>query len=196
MNPFADQKPPLWISEADERGNQVGSEVIAAAHRIWVRALRYVRGQTGDLTSSAEILEATCHCVSRALRRKAPDRTIHNVDAYLYWAFVRRFNRTLAKEAKIQYVGFVETFPHSDPRSMSRFSPPADQRIEAMQLLGYLSPNVRTMMIRRHRGESWAEIGRDQGIKGHAAEMQFARAIKRARERLKVGKKKQHNDGR
>lgn len=196
MNLYASYKPPLWISEADERGNRVTSEVIAAAHRIWGRALLYVRSQTDDLTTSAEILEATCHCVSRALRREAPDRTIHNLDAYLYWAFVRRFNRTLARDAKIQYVSSVEAFSRPEIQIMPRFSPTPDQKIEAMQLLGFLPSNVRTMIVRRHRGDSWAEIGQDQGMNGHAAEMQFARAIKRARERLDGGKTKQHNDGR
>ena len=195
MNLYASYKPPLWISEADERGNRVASDVIAAAHRIWGRVLRYVRSQTDDLTSSAETLEVTCHCVSRVLRREARSGSIHNLDAYLYWAFIRRFNRTLAREAKIQYVGFVEVFPGPDSRDMPRFSPTADQKIEALQLLGCLPLNVRTMIIRRHRGDSWAEIGKDQGINGHAAEMQFARAVKRARDRLGIGKKKQQNDG-
>jgi hypothetical protein len=196
MNLYASYKPPLWISETDERGNRVASDVIASAHRIWGRALRYVRSQTDDLTSSAETLEVTCHRVSRVLRREATGSSIHNLDAYLYWAFVRRFNLTLAREAKIQYVGFVELFPHPSLRGMPQFSPTADQKIEAMQVLGYLPSNVRTMIIRRHRGDSWAEIGKDQGINGHAAEMQFSRAVKRARDRLGVDKKEQENDGR
>lgn len=195
MNVYASYKPPLWISEVDERGNVVALEVIEAAHRIWGRALRYVRSQSDDLTSSAEIMEATCHGVSRALRRAANGGVIHSLDAYLYWAFVRRFNRTLARHAKIQYVGSVEVFPHPEIHSMPRFSPTPDQKIEAMQFLGYLPSNVRTMIVRRHRGDSWAEIGKDQGINGHAAEMQFSRAVKRAREHLEVARKKQHNDG-
>jgi hypothetical protein len=196
MNLYASYKPPLWISEADERGNRVASEVIAAAHRIWGRALRYVGSQTDDLTSSAEILEATCHCVSRALRHEAPDRKIHNLDAYLYWAFVRRFNRALASDARIQYVDSVEAFPHSHIRSMPRFSPTEDQKIDAMQFLAYLPSSVRTMIVRRYRGDSWTEIGKDQRISGHAAEMQFSRAIKKAKERMDVGRKKQRTDGR
>lgn len=196
MNLYAGSKPPLWISESDERGNPVAPQVIHAAYRIWGRALCHVRSQTDDLTSSAEVLEATCHCVSRAFRRAPADRTIHNLDAYLYWAFVRRFNRVLARTAKIQYVGSVDALPHPALHNVPCSSAATDREIEVTQFLGHLPSNVSVMIIRRHRGDSWAEIGKDQGINGHAAEMQFARAIKKVKERLDVGRKKQHQDGR
>jgi DNA-directed RNA polymerase specialized sigma24 family protein len=186
---------PLWICEHDGRGNRVAKEVIEAAHKIWGRVLRYVRSETDDLASAAEVLETTCHCVSRALHRATERNPVRSLDSYLYWAFVRRFNREMARAAKIQYVGSVEIVPKPRVQASQPWAPTQDEKIEAMQFLSHLDPRIRTMVIRRHRGDSWAEIGQDQGVSGHAAEMQFARAVKKTRIRLDaLGKNSQRND--
>jgi hypothetical protein len=56
--------------------------------------------------------------------------------------------------------------------------------IQLGQLLGYLEPKIRKMVLWRMRGDSWAEIGQQLGISAHNAEVQFGTAIKKARSRL------------
>jgi hypothetical protein len=60
-------------------------------------------------------------------------------------------------------------------------------KILVKQFLSYLEPKFRVMMICRSQGESWDEIGRRFGISAHNAEVQFGKAIKKARCRLWPG---------
>lgn len=176
--------PPLWISETDEHGDRVSREVIDAAHRIWSRVLQYVRHEGQDLAPAAEILESACHCVSKAMRRSRQRNHIRSIDSYLYWAFVRRYNRRMAREARIQYVKSVETFTEGRIEPDQSWVSMLEDEIQFRQFLSYLDPKTRVVVIRRLRGDSWAEIGQTFEISAHNAEVQFANAIKKARSRL------------
>ena len=57
-------------------------------------------------------------------------------------------------------------------------------RFSSRQFLSFLDPKTRVVVIRRLRGDSWAEIGQTFEISAHNAEVQFANAIKKARSRL------------
>jgi len=176
--------PPLWISETDEQGNRVSREVIEAAHHIWSRVLQYVWHEGQDLAPAAEILESACHCVSKAMRRSLQRNHIRSIDSYLYWAFVRRYNRRMAREARIQYVKSVETFTEGRIEPDQSWVSMLEDEIQFRQFLSYLDPKTRVVVIRRLRGDSWAEIGQTFEISAHNAEVQFANAIKKARSRL------------
>ncbi|MEZ5398723.1 MAG: hypothetical protein R2729_03585 [Bryobacteraceae bacterium] len=176
--------PPLWISETDEHGNPVSREVIEAAHRIWSRVLQYVRAAGQDLAPAAEILEAACHCVSRAIRRSRQRNHIRSLDSYLYLAFVRKYNRRMVREERIQYVDSVETFVDGRIEPDHSWVSMLEDEIQFKQILSYLDPKIQVMVIRRLRRDSWAEIGQAFGISAHNAEVQFANAIKKARSRL------------
>ena len=175
--------PPLWISDRDERGNRVSRDVVEAAYRIWIRILEHVRREGQDLAPVAETLELACHCVSRAMRRTGL-QNIHNLDAYLYWAFIRKYNRRMAREGRIRYVQSVEAFADGRIEPDSSWVSTLEDEIQIKQLLAYLDPKIRTMVVRRLRGDSWAEIGEAFGISAHNAEVQFANAIKKVRRRL------------
>jgi DNA-directed RNA polymerase specialized sigma24 family protein len=186
--------PPLWISDTDEHGNRVSREVIDAGHRIWRRVLQYVQSEGQDAAPAAEVLEKTCHCVSRALRRGS---VIRNLDAYLYCAFVRRFVRRVIHEDKIQYVESVEAFADAKLGPDYGWVSMVENEILFKQFLSFLDAKTRLMVFLRHRGDSWAEIGKRFGISGHNAEVQFAKAVRKARERVfgkvteKTGREKQ-----
>ena len=176
--------PPLWISETDDNGNRVSREVVEAAHRIWSRVRQYIRHEGHDLAPAAEILESACHCVSRAMRRSRQRNHIHNIDSYLYWAFVRKYTRQMAREARIQYVKSMETFTDGRIVPDQSWVAMLEDEIQFKQFLTYLDPKMRIAVIRRLRGDSWAEIGQTFEISAHNAEVQFANAIKKARSRL------------
>ena len=176
--------PPLWISETDEHGKRVGREVIEAAHRIWSRVLQHLRSAGQDLAPAAEILEATCHCVSRAIRRSPLRNPVRNLDAYLFWAFIRKYSRRMVREGRIQYVESLESLENERVELDRNWVSMLENEIHLKQLLGYVDPKTREMLMRRISGESWAEVGKHFGISAHNAEVQFANGIKKARGRL------------
>ena len=178
-------QPPLWISETDERGNRVIREVIEAAYRIWSRVLQHLRRARQDVAPAAEILEATCHSVSRAIRRRPKRDPVRNLDSYLFWAFIRRYYRRMAREGKIQYVESVESLEDASVEPDHSWVSMLENEIHIKQLLSYVDPRTRDMLMRRISGDSWAEIGKHFGITTHNAEVQFANGINRARNRLR-----------
>jgi RNA polymerase sigma factor (sigma-70 family) len=176
--------PPLWISKTDKKGNEVVREVIEAAHQIWNRALQYLRREGMDVAPAAEILEETCHCVSRAIRRHRDPNHIRDLESYLFWAFVRKYNRRRALEERIRYVESVQSILDRKERSDRSWVSMLQDKVLFEQFLGHLDAKARMMVICRLRGDSWAEIGRLFGISAHNAEVQYFNAIKKARRRL------------
>ena len=176
--------PPLWISKRDKRGKKVLREVIEAAHRIWDRVLQYLRREDLDVTPAAEILEETCHCVSRAIRRNRKVNHIRDLDSYLFWSFARKYSRRMALEARIRYVDNVQSILDGRGKGDRSWASMLHDKILVKQFLSYLEPKFRVMVICRSQGESWTEIGRRFGISAHNAEVQYANAIKKARRRF------------
>jgi DNA-directed RNA polymerase specialized sigma24 family protein len=118
------------------------------------------------------------------MRRSRQRNHIRSIDSYLYWAFVRRYNRRMAREARIQYVKSVETFTEGRIEPDQSWVSMLEDEIQFRQFLSFLDPKTRVVVIRRLRGDSWAEIGQAFEISAHNAEVQFANAIKKARSRL------------
>ena len=104
-----ERNPPVWVLPSDESGTVIGPDLVDAAQRNWTRILAYARRHQQDPSRTADILEATLLSLSRARRTngKLP-RPIRNLDNYLYLAFVRRLNRQLAREPKIETVGSLQ----------------------------------------------------------------------------------------
>ncbi len=177
-------RPPLWISETDEQGNRVRREVLEAAHRIWNRVLQHLRYAGQDVAPAAEILEAACHCVSRAIRRNLKRNSIRNLDSYLFWAFVRKHSRRMIREGRLQYVDSVESVANANIGAQHDWVSILENEIYLKQMLCYLDERTRDMLILRISGDSWAEIGERFGISAHNAEVQFANGAKKARSRL------------
>ena len=179
--------PPLWISQTDEHGNRVSSEVVEAAHRIWDRVLQYLRCTGQDVAPAAEILEAACHSVSRTVRRSLKRNSVRNLDSYLLWAFIRKHNRRMIREGRIQYVESLESLAKVNSEPQRDWVTVLEDEIHLKQLVCYLDERTRDMLMRRTWGDSWADIGKRLGISAHNAEVQFANGIKKARDRLGTG---------
>ena len=176
--------PPLWINETDEHGNRVRREVIEAAHRIWNRVLQHLRLAGRDVAPAAEILEAACHCVSRTVRRNLKRNSIRNLDAYLFWAFIRKHTRRMIREGRIQYVDSVESVANAKIGAQDDWVSILDNEIYFKQLLCYLDERTRDMLMSRISGDSWAEIAKRFEISAHNAEVQSANGAKKARSRF------------
>jgi len=184
MQEHVSVSPPLWISGTDENGKLVNREVIQAAHRIWTRVLQHLRYNGQDIAPAAEILESACHCVSRAIRRKRCGNHIRSLDSYLFWAFVRKYNRQMMREGRIRYVESVEAFADRANERDNSWVSALEDEIQFKQLLGLLDTRTRLILMRRISGDSWAEIGKSLDISANNAEVQFANGIKKAKGRL------------
>ena len=184
MQEHVSVSPPLWISGTDENGKLVNREVIQAAHRIWTRVLQHLRYNGQDIAPAAEILESACHCVSRAIRRKRCGNHIRSLDSYLFWAFVRKYNRQMMREGRIRYVESVEAFADRANEWDNSWVSALEDEIQFKQLLGLLDTRTRLILMRRISGDSWADIGKSLDISAHNAEVQFANGIKKAKGRL------------
>jgi RNA polymerase sigma factor (sigma-70 family) len=159
----------------------VSADVSSAAHRIWPRVLNHVRYRGQELESAAEILESAAHSVSRALNRRSSE-PVRSLDSYLFWAFIRRYGRWLAKIRKVRYIGGTEvldTRPANGDPVASR-----ENSIQIDQVAAAMDPFLRAMLVRRLAGDSWGEIGSALGLSSHSAEVQFSAGLKKVRERL------------
>ena len=161
MQEHVSVSPPLWISGTDENGKLVNREVIQAAHRIWTRVLQHLRYNGQDIAPAAEILESACHCVSRAIRRKRCGNHIRSLDSYLFWAFVRKYNRQMMREGRIRYVESVEAFADRASERDNSWVSALEDEIQFKQLLGLLDAKNEAYTdasdIRRLVGRNWQE---------------------------------------
>jgi hypothetical protein len=176
--------PPFWINDKDDKGQPLDGEVLAAAKRIWPRALVLTRSILHDASRSAETLEATAAAVSRALRRRPTESAVRDVDAYLLYSFTRSLYRISARERRLQPVQNPDilanlTLERSRPRSE------IESEIEVQELLSYMDNATRRMFMLRLEGYSWKHIAQQLGFKDrHSAEVQFNKGCRAARTRM------------
>lgn len=119
------------------------------------------------------------HCAGARPSGQRPRRGQRH-EGYHFWAFIHAHRRRVAKEQRIQYVESVEAIEKPDDSWASML----ENEIQLNELLGYLDPKAREMLMGRIAGHSWKEIGESMGLTAHNAEVQFAYAIKKARRRL------------
>ena len=97
---------------------------------------------------------------------------------------MKRASLRILAQSRIQYVKSMETFTDGRIVPDQSWVAMLEDEIQFKQFLTCLDPKMRVVVIRRLRGDSWAEIGQTFEISAHNAEVQFANAIKKARSRL------------
>lgn len=101
--------PPVWIWQSEGSGTAVETDLLDAARRNWPRAVSYARRYQQDSSVAADILEKVLLATSRVTRaRQKSGNPIRNLESYLYVAFVRRLNRHVARQPKIEFVGSLQ----------------------------------------------------------------------------------------
>jgi len=184
MEDWKRSNAPFWIRDKDDFGRPVDPDVLSAAERIWERVLYLAESKLKDRTRAAEVLELTALAVSRALRRRGRE-PIRDLDAYLYWACSRRFERIAAKESRVQ-------FAHEPGHLELIAANPADcwvdefyDEVQLKELLSCMDPRTRRLFALRCQGYSWPETAEQMGyLNGHSAEVQFWKGVRAARRRL------------
>ena len=111
-------------------------------------------------------------------------RPIRNLDNYLYWAFVRRLNRLLATEPKIDLVGSIQDLEaHSDIRAAA-VSPSIEEELLVKEVMTFLDEKTREMFSLRKTGYSWGDAAGTLKITANNAQARFSQGLKRAQARI------------
>ena len=187
---------PEWAWQRDGSGASVEADLIEAAQRIWTRVLAYARRQQQDPARAADIFEAVLFSLSRARMTNGKlCRPIRTLDNYLYLAFVRRLNRELDKEPRIESVGTIHDL---EARSGAQ-SPPEllllDNDLLIEELMGYMDERTRRMYSLRHMGYSWNEIARVFKNTANIAQVLFNQGVKKVRRQIMKLKDKKNTSG-
>lgn len=185
MAEHLESDPPLWIQNLDKRGRPIQGELLEAAQRDWKRVLSYARRHRQDAAFAAEVFETVVHSLSSALRRHPhPDRSIKNLDNYLFWAFARRLNRLLAREPAVEYMGSFDDLQSLKGTHDADWVSRVHNELLVKELQSYMSARVRHVFFLRESGYSWGEISRKLGIKADNLWFQFRYGIGKARKRI------------
>jgi DNA-directed RNA polymerase specialized sigma24 family protein len=172
---------PPRISPIDRHGKEIDPAVIAAAEEVYARALEHGLKLLGDPAVVVDALEQVAAAVSRLVRTEAPPGApaIKNLPGYVFRAFVRHVSRLKRRQLVLITSNGEAGPPHwTDP------SHDLELRILLHECLAQLDFVTRDMFLRRAQGFSWSEIGKIHGLSGHAAEVRFGHALRKAQVRL------------
>ena len=178
--------PPVWIWQSEGAGAAVETDLLNAARRNWARVLAYARRYEQDSSVAANILEAVLLATSRAKRaRQQSGDPIRNLDSYIYVAFVRRFNRYLAKQPQLQFIGSLQDVDALRDSRTSQGPPTAEDDLLARELIQYMSQRTRRTFLLRMSGYSWKEIARFLKTTANSAQVLFNKEVGKIRSRTR-----------
>jgi len=176
--------PPVWIWPSGS-GTAVEPDVLDVARRNWLRVLSYARSHGEDSSVAANIFESVLLATSRIRRSSEKSRNaIRNIDAYVYVGFVRKFNRYLAKQPKIQFVGSLHDVHTLHDIRTSRGAPTAEDELLTKELLQQMSQRTRRTFYLRANGYSWKETGQLLKTTANSAQVLFNKEIGKLRSRV------------
>lgn len=167
------------LSPVDRFGRTIDPAVLDAATRIGPRAIDFAEQRLTDPAIAANLLEECASAVSRVLqtKRRRNEPTIHDLEAYLFRAFIRRINKV---HRRVPVTDNPGKFGEAELSVSGNF----ELRILADEFLRRCDPVTRDMYYRRAQGFSWKEIATVYGISAHAAESRFSQAFQRVRKKL------------
>jgi len=177
--------PPVWIWQSEGSGTAVETDLLDAARRNWPRAVSYARRYQQDSSVAADILEKVLLATSRVTRaRQKSCNPIRNLDSYLYVAFVRRLNRHVARQPKIEFVGSLQDLDALSSVHTQGSPPTVEDELLVRELLKCMSGQPRDMFFLRTSGYSWKEVARFLGTTANSAQVLFNKGVAKVRGRI------------
>jgi hypothetical protein len=177
--------PPIWIWQSGGSGASVETDLLDAARRNWSRALAYARHHEQDSSVAADILEAVLIATSRVKRaRQKSNSPIRNLDSYIYVSFVRRFNRYLGRQPKLQFIGSLQDVDALRDSRNSKNPPTIEDDLLARELIQYMSQRTRHTFLLRTSGYSWKETARFLKTTANSAQVLFNKEVGNIRSRI------------
>jgi len=177
--------PPVWIWQSEGSGTAVETDLLDAARRNWPRAVSYAQRYQQDSSVAADILEKVLLATSRVTRaRQNSGNPIRNLDSYLYVAFVRRLNRHMARQPKIEFVGSLQDLDALSSVKNQGSPPTVEDELLVRELLKFMSGHPRDMFFLRTSGYSWKEVARFLGTTANSAQVLFNKGVAKVRGRI------------
>lgn len=185
MRGDSEADPPVWIWQSNHSGTAVDTDLLDAARRNWARVRSYAERYQQDSAKAADILEVVLLSLSRARRaHRKSGSPIRNLDSYLYVAFVRRLNRHVARQPKIQFVGSLQDLEALSGIQTRGKPPLVEDEFLVNELLKYANRRTRDMFFLRTSGYSWKEVARILRTTANSAQVLFNNGIGKARARI------------
>jgi|HubBroStandDraft_6_1064221.scaffolds.fasta_scaffold14482_4 hypothetical protein len=169
----------FFLSSVDHLGRVIDSDVLAAAKRIGPRLL--IRGEKllGDPAMTLTLLEEVAASTTSAIHTKIlrGEPPIKDLDGYLYLAFIRRVRVEKRRGPVLQSLTDMEWKAGSPRIGLSEI----ERTVLLDELLGTCDTVTVDIVLRRHSGQGWREIGASCGISATAARLRFRKAMLRIR---------------
>jgi DNA-directed RNA polymerase specialized sigma24 family protein len=182
-----DRRVPIW--PLDRSGKALEQDLLDAAERNWERIRAYADRHHQDPSIAANLLETTLIALSRARKSTGrPVSAIRSLDSYLYLAFIRRLNRQLAREPKIEGVGSTQDLDTLGNMRARSAPPSIEQELLVKEVMTFLDEKPRQMFALRYTGYSWSEIASFLKTTANNAQVSFNLGLKRARNRVMTPK--------
>ena len=180
-----ESNPQVHVWPRDKSGRAIEPDLVDAAERNWTRIRAYARRLQQDSARTANLLEATLVALSRARKSNGRlMRPIRNLDNYIYWAFVRRLNRQLAREPKIETVGSIQDLDSLSGIRTRAVLHSIEQELLVKEVMTFLDEIPREMFSLRKAGYSWRDVAGTLKITANNAQARFSQGFKRAQGRI------------
>ena len=175
----------IHVWPRDKSGREIESDLVDAAERNWTRIRAYARRHQQDSARTANFLEATVVALSRARKSNGRlMRPIRNLDNYIYWAFVRRLNRQLAREPNIETVGSTQDLDSLTGNRASAVHTSIERELLVKEVMTFLDEKPREMFSLRKAGYSWRVVAGTLKTTANNAQARFSQGFKRAQGRI------------
>ena len=189
---------PKWVL-SNSRQLENNPELTEIASRLWPRVRAHARKQLANQnaddseTLAAEVWESVLQSVSKTLqRRNETSSGIVDPEAYLFGAFLHRFNRALKRERRRQET--IELVPST--RDLEQLPGARDLKsardlersIQVKEAIENMDDWTRKVFAARVYGYSWREIAELHGLTEHKAKLRFSYALRKLAVRLGHGK--------
>jgi hypothetical protein len=183
-------KHPFWMPDNDLRGRPIPPELREVARRFWPQAMDMAQRHLGDVVPAQEAMEKAVYAIVNVMSRNGNRESIRNLDAYFYWAFVRRLTRL---ENRQKLLCFVESFEECEikdlewhPSRIDRF----ERGILFKQVLSLMDSRTRWMYMMKSAGHNWEVIGSQLNVDRKAAAVLFHQGLQRVRKKIEGQKPK------
>ncbi len=172
----------LWISSADDDGNEVHPMVLEAAHRTWDRARLVVVRFMGEDSEAAEIVEEVAQATSRSMEVNG---AVRSIESYLLKSVAREAIRRKKRAGRLVLVepSNLEILAGSTSQS---YEDQLDRDRFIAQLRGAMDSKTLALFEYRRLDYSWKAIALALNYaNAHSAELQFQKGLSRALKRIK-----------
>jgi hypothetical protein len=184
-----------WIvGSSGTTTGEIEERILKAAQPTWPRVVAYVGRELGDSgraeveALALEIWEDTLSDVAQLMQRKRHENEIHDLESYLYKAFVHLFINAATSERtfneKLEFHPFAETLAilkgTEDFDSVKRL----EQKILAKEVLRLADQLTVEVAYRLSSRGSWADIARDMGMTTPQLKMPYRYRIEKLRKQV------------